>query len=197
MSQVLVTETSLEEIADAIRSKNGSSDTYAPAEMAQAISGIHTADEVVLVQKTVNSNGQYNPSDDSADGYSGVIVNVPNTYSASDEGKVVSNGDLVAQTSKQITQNGTHDTTVNDEVVVAVPAPIIIQKTITENGTYIASNDNADGYDRVSVNVSGGGGGGGETDIYKTSVEDITDTYLTIINVYIGSVDISVTTSVN
>ena len=121
MSQGLVERQNLEDIADAIRSKNGSSDTYTPAEMAQAISGIHTADEVVLMQKTVNANGQYNASDDSADGYSGVRVNVPNSYSASDEGKVVSNGNLVAQTTKQITANGTHDTTTNNSVSVDVP----------------------------------------------------------------------------
>lgn len=40
MSKVLVTETYLEDIADAIRSKNGSTDTYTPAEMASAISDI-------------------------------------------------------------------------------------------------------------------------------------------------------------
>jgi hypothetical protein len=120
MSQGLVERQNLEDIADAIRSKNGSSDTYTPAEMAQAISGIHTADEVVLVQKTVNANGQYNASDDSADGYSGVRVNVPNSYSTSDEGKVVSGGALVGQISLNVTANGTYDTTENNEVVVNV-----------------------------------------------------------------------------
>ncbi len=48
------------------------------------------------------------------------VVSVPNTYAASDEGKVVSNGELVAQTSTTVTQNGTYDTTENDEVVVNV-----------------------------------------------------------------------------
>lgn len=32
-------------------------------------------------------------------------------------------------------------------------------KTITENGTYLASTDNVDGYSEVTVNVSGGGSG--------------------------------------
>lgn len=40
MSKVLVTETYLEDIADAIRAKNGLSDTYMPSEMATAISNI-------------------------------------------------------------------------------------------------------------------------------------------------------------
>lgn len=48
-----------------------------------------------------------------------VTVN-PITYSSSDEGKVVSNGALTAQTSRTVTENGTYDTTLNDEVVVNV-----------------------------------------------------------------------------
>lgn len=34
----------------------------------------------------------------------------------------------------------------------------LITKTITENGTYVASSDNADGYSSVTVNVQGSGG---------------------------------------
>lgn len=47
-------------------------------------------------------------------------VDVPNTYTASDEGKVVSGGELVGQTSRTVTENGTIDTTLNNEVVVNV-----------------------------------------------------------------------------
>ena len=42
MSQVLVNETSLTAIADAIREKNGATDTYKPSEMAAAIGAIPT-----------------------------------------------------------------------------------------------------------------------------------------------------------
>jgi hypothetical protein len=77
-------------------------------------------------------------------------------------------------------------------MVVAVPEPIIIQKTITENGTYNASSDGADGYSSVSVNVSGGGGG---TDIHETTAEDETDTYLSFANVYKDNIDINVTST--
>jgi hypothetical protein len=121
MSLVSVTESSLENIAAAIRNKKGGTDTYTPGQMAGAINGIHTADEVVLVQKSITENGTYNPAGDSADGYSGVSVDVANSYTTEDNGKVVSNQQLVAQTSKQITQNGTHDTTTNNSVSVAVP----------------------------------------------------------------------------
>lgn len=39
-----------------------------------------------------------------------------------------------------------------------VPAPDLIEKSITENGEYNASADNADGYSKVTVDVAGGGG---------------------------------------
>lgn len=37
------------------------------------------------------------------------------------------------------------------------PSPTLITKNITQNGTYNASSDNADGYSSVTVSVSGGG----------------------------------------
>lgn len=37
-------------------------------------------------------------------------------------------------------------------------SPTLITRSITENGAYNASSDNADGYSQVTVNVSGGGG---------------------------------------
>lgn len=49
-----------------------------------------------------------------------VTANVPNTYAAGDEGKVVSNGELVAQTSDTVTANGTYDTTLKNSVTVNV-----------------------------------------------------------------------------
>lgn len=36
-------------------------------------------------------------------------------------------------------------------------APVLITKSITQNGDYYASSDNADGYSEVTVAVSGGG----------------------------------------
>lgn len=44
-----------------------------------------------------------------------------------------------------------------DSVHVAVPSATLTTKSITQNGTYNASSDNADGYSSVTVNVSGGG----------------------------------------
>lgn len=67
---------------------------------------------------SVSENGTYTAPTGSA--YSPVTANVPNTYTASDEGKVVSSGALVSQTTRNITENGTYDTTTNNSVVVDV-----------------------------------------------------------------------------
>lgn len=48
------------------------------------------------------------------------VANLPNQYSAGDEGKVVSSGALVGQSTRNVTENGTYDTTLNNEVVVSV-----------------------------------------------------------------------------
>lgn len=48
---------------------------------------------------------------------------------------------------------------------VTSPAKLIT-KTITENNTYNAADDNANGYSSVTVNVEGGGGGGDLDNIF-------------------------------
>ena len=74
-----------------------------------------------LIDKVVSANGQYSAYNDDADGYANVYVQVPNTYSTSDNGKVVSSRQLVAQdTGLYINSNGTHDTTTYSSVRVAV-----------------------------------------------------------------------------
>lgn len=116
MSKVLVTESSLARIAAAIRAKNGSSDTYKPGQMAEAIAEIPTG-TTPSGTIDITQNGTADVTN-----YASANVNVPNSYAAGDEGKVVSNGALVAQTarSSEITANGTYDTTLNDEVTVNV-----------------------------------------------------------------------------
>ena len=50
---------------------------------------------------------------------------------------------------------------VNGSLIVgSATAPVLTTKSITQNGTYNASSDSADGYSSVTVNVSGGGGSG-------------------------------------
>ena len=133
--------------------------------MAKSLSGGGGA-APTLITKDITANGSYAASDDDADGYSAVSVDVANTYTAQDEGKVVSNGALVAQTSTNATANGTIDTTTNNEVVVNVPntytagdegkvvssgalvAQTAYPSTITDNGTYDTTLNNS-----VIVNV--------------------------------------------
>ena len=65
--------------------------------------------------KSISENGTHDVT-----GYASASVNVPNTYAAGDEGKVVSSGALVAQTSDTVTQNGTVDTTLINSLTVNV-----------------------------------------------------------------------------
>ena len=73
---------------------------------------------VTVEELSVTQNGEYS---EEGVAYSPVTVEVPNSYAAGDEGKVVSNGALVAQTAHAtVTTNGTVDTTLNDSVVINV-----------------------------------------------------------------------------
>lgn len=109
MANVLVRESSLTAIADAIRSKTGGTDTYTPAEMADAIEDLSVGgitptgtlsvtangtydvteyasadvaidgDSATLGTKSITANGTYTAADDSLDGYSSITVNVEST----------------------------------------------------------------------------------------------------------------------
>ncbi len=121
MAQVVINEASLSDIAQALRSKLGTNETFKPSQMGDGVRRLPSASSApVLITKQISANGTYAASGDNADGYSSVEVSVANSYSASDEGKVVDNGALVSQTSRNITDNGTYDTTTNNEVVVSV-----------------------------------------------------------------------------
>lgn len=57
MAMKLYSETAIQDIADAIRSKNGSSDTYTVAEMAQAIEDIPSGGSAISIVDTLDSQG--------------------------------------------------------------------------------------------------------------------------------------------
>lgn len=180
----LIRDRNLHDIAAAIRTKNGSNGTYKPREMADAIRALPSPSTLIsktitqngsyspqsenadgfssvtvnvgrnLVRKDITRNGSFSAASDHVDGFSSVSVDVPNSYNTMDEGKVVSGGSLSSQTSRTITQNGTFDTTRNNQVTVNVSDDTtLVSKTITANGTYHPADDNADGYSSVSVAV--------------------------------------------
>lgn len=109
----LTTDTDLTAVANAIRAKTGESGQLEfPADFVSEIGELSKP----AGTKSISANGtgidvaQYALAD----------VSVPNSYSQSDEGKVVSNGALVAQTSDTVTQNGTVDTTLINSLNVNV-----------------------------------------------------------------------------
>lgn len=102
-----------------------------------------------LIDLEVTDNGTYRP-EFGIDGFSSVDVDVSPEVGPEDEGKVVQNGRLVAQTTRSVTSNGTYDTTTNNSVAVNVPSYPEPTGTvsITSNGT-----QNVKDYASANVNV--------------------------------------------
>ena len=76
MANVLVNDTSLTAIGNAIREKNGETTLYKPAEMATAITAISGGGEPTIEALSITANGTYT-APDGVDGYSPITVNVP------------------------------------------------------------------------------------------------------------------------
>ena len=102
---------------------------------------IELIEDLKLTEKVITTNGTYSASTDNADGYSSVSVSVPNAISITE------------------VANTTGTTVIVTGTEASGSSATLTTKTITSNGTYSASSDNADGYSQVVVNVSSGGGG--------------------------------------
>lgn len=98
-----------------------------------------------------------------------VVANVPNTYAAADEGKVVDNGTLVAQGSAEYTVNGTYDTTLISSVEVSVSGDVPVMQTKSVSYTPTESAQ--------SQTVTPDAGYGGLSSV-SVSVGAISDTYV-------------------
>lgn len=104
MSLYSIQDTTLTDIADAIRSKTGKTASMTPAEMVDEIESISGGGPSTLITKTITENGTYSAEDDDADGYSSVTVNVPSSAASS--------WTKVAETSYQVSTTNTSAQTV-------------------------------------------------------------------------------------
>lgn len=147
MSNVLVRESSLQSIADAIRAKNGTQDTYKPDEMADAIEAISGGGITPTGTININQNGTHDVTS-----YASANVNVPT-------------GSTPVINPLSVTENGTYTAPSGVDgyspITVNVPQGVTPtgtkQISITENGTTtedVSNYANAE----IEVNVSGGGG---------------------------------------
>lgn len=75
MEEYKIQKQTLDNIANAINAKTGQTVQMTPLEMPAAIQSIPSGSGT-LIPKSITQNGTYNASDDSADGYSSVTVDV-------------------------------------------------------------------------------------------------------------------------
>lgn len=81
MADYKVSENDLISVADAIRTKGGTSASLSfPNGFVTAIGNIPTGGSSTLITKSITANGTYSASSDNADGYSEVMVNVPSRF---------------------------------------------------------------------------------------------------------------------
>ena len=104
---------------------------------AQNIINIDTTLKPSSASFTYNKKGTYI-------GYNEINVNVPNTYTVEDEGKVVNNATLVSQTAMptEITVNDTYDTTLYNSITVNVPPPTSTKTDTTGSGIKFIGDGN-------------------------------------------------------
>lgn len=146
MAKVAITESYLQDIADAIREKTGLTNLYYPSQMASAIMTISGSGGITPTGTiSITTNGTYNVTQ-----YASASVEVPTGSTISNQNKSVT----PTKAQQQITYDNGY-TGLGIVTVNAIPSNYIIptgNKEITENGTDIDVAEFA----TVSVDVSTG-----------------------------------------
>ena len=143
MAKVLVTESYLDDIAEAIRGKNGSTTNYKPREMASAIINLETAAEPVLQSKSVSPSlsEQTITPDENYDGLSSVKVSaMPTASQAIPQISINSSTGLITATATQSagyveadTKSSTSQLTTKGETTISPSS----QEQYIDAGTYL------------------------------------------------------------
>lgn len=110
---MIVSKKALEDVADTIRA-------LLDTEAGIAVEDLDNEVAKLYKEPTGNKEITANGTEIDVKDYATVTVAVANTYTAEDEGKVVDNGALVAQTEKYVTEEGDYDTTKNNVVHVTI-----------------------------------------------------------------------------
>lgn len=186
MANVLVEETSLEDIADAIRSKNGLTTKYKPSEMADAITAISGGGITPTGTKTINITQNGTVTEDVTN-YANAQVNV-NVPSVSPTGtkqvSITQNGtvteDVTNYASAEITANVPNNYSASDEGKVVSNGALVAQtsQSITENGTYDTTTKNS-----VNVAVPQGITPSGSQTFTENGTYDVTNLAEAVVNV--------------
>lgn len=166
MGQVLVTESNLQNIANAIRAKSGSSDTYSPAQMAQAIIDIPGGGATIKNQEKTATPSTISQKITYDSGYTGLSTVTINAMPAGSAGTPVASTTKVGK-SITVTPSVTNVTgyitggSVQGDSLTVYPADVVSGTvSIDTNGIQDVTS-----YKYADVNVSGGGGNPGSLQI--------------------------------